>query len=174
MESFVLTQTSDAFAPRSTTTVASVYAPCNTSGSQGENPSPPLCEIKGNAARVWREEGQIGSQRDGQEFVPEHRPAGSLNRRKLWSRAARQSTHPLRSSAQEAAQHVARGGIITGSEINGNRAKIKHGFIDGRWCLAHLIPAADKGDGSWGEEGCRSQTSRCAAKEIVALHRLGD
>lgn len=28
--------------------------------------------------------------------------------------------------------------------------RIKHGFIDSRWCLAHLIPAADKGDGFWG------------------------
>lgn len=61
-------QTSDAFTPRNTTTVAGVYAPCNTSGSQGENPSPLLCEIKWNAAWVWREEGQLGSQRGGQDL----------------------------------------------------------------------------------------------------------
>lgn len=52
-------QTSDAFTPRSTTTVAGVYALCNTSGSEGENPSPPLCEIEGNAAHVQREEGRL-------------------------------------------------------------------------------------------------------------------
>lgn len=61
-------QTSDAFTPRSTTTVAGIYAPCNTSGSQGENPSPLLCEIEGNVARAQREEGQLGSQHDGQDL----------------------------------------------------------------------------------------------------------
>lgn len=99
-------QTSDAFAPRSTTTVAGVYAPCNTSGSQGENPSPPLCEIKGNVARVWREEGQLGSQRGRQDSSPSIALTGSSNPAgsRLWSRAARQSLRPLHSSAHKAAQ----------------------------------------------------------------------
>lgn len=52
-------QASDAFTPRSTTTVTGVYAPCNTSGSQGENPSLLLCKIKGKAAWVWREDGWL-------------------------------------------------------------------------------------------------------------------
>jgi len=67
-------QTSDAFAPRSTTTVVDVYAPCNTSGSRGENPSPPLREIKGNVAQAWREEGRLGSQRGGQDSSPSIAP----------------------------------------------------------------------------------------------------